>query len=478
MTRTSIKNAGLLADWISRRPSAARSTRQRKRTDDDAGGLRFALYGRISTREFQDRGSSLSWQREAARELITGHGAIVAEFFDVGCSRRRSWHTRPQAAALLATLTHPDRAFDAIVVGEYERAFAGDQLLNLIPLFHTNGVQLWLPEANGPIDADNPTHEAIIVLLGAQSKREVLRSRFRTVAAMQAQVRDQGRYMGGRPPYGYRLVDAGPHPNAAHARWGRRLQRLEPDPATAPHVRWMFAQRLTGRSVAGIARALNDNDIACPSGVDPARNRHRSAAGWTLRTVAAILANPRYTGRQVWNRQRTDREPVDASSGGRDDREVMRWNQAQDWVISTRMAHPGLVSEPDFIAAQAIRAARPTGDGATRRYLLAGLVICGRCGRRMDAHWVNGRPGYRCRHGRTSAKPPANGHPKTLYRREDHLLADLTGHIDPGVTSLDGTELARHLRSNEMAIICDDVSCTVSSQAPVAGPSQSQQTLW
>jgi hypothetical protein len=29
---------------------------------------------------------------------------------------------------------------------------------------------------------------------------------------------------------------------------------------------------------------------ACPSAMDPERNRHRSRAGWTLRTVAAILA--------------------------------------------------------------------------------------------------------------------------------------------------------------------------------------------
>jgi hypothetical protein len=29
---------------------------------------------------------------------------------------------------------------------------------------------------------------------------------------MAAQTR-QGRYLGGRPPYGYRLADAGPHPN-------------------------------------------------------------------------------------------------------------------------------------------------------------------------------------------------------------------------------------------------------------------------
>jgi len=30
--------------------------------------------------------------------------------------------------------------------------------------------------------------------------------------------------------------------------------------------------------------------------------------------VAEILANPRYTGRQVWNRQRTDFDPVDPAN--------------------------------------------------------------------------------------------------------------------------------------------------------------------
>jgi site-specific DNA recombinase len=153
-------------------------------------------------------------------------------------------------------------------------------------------VQLWLPETDGPVDSTDPAHQALILLLGAQSKREVLRARYRVLAAMQAQTQEQGRYLGGRPPYGYRLVDAGPHPNPAHARWGRRLQRLEPDPATADHVRWIFAQRLAGYSASRIARDLNIRGVPCPSRADPDRNRHRSGAGWTLRTVATILANP------------------------------------------------------------------------------------------------------------------------------------------------------------------------------------------
>ena len=88
----------------------------------------------------------------------------------------------------------------------------------------------------------------------------------------------------------------------------------------------MFAQRLAGHSAARITQALNDAGIPCPSAADPARNPHRTGAGWTLRTVAAILANPRYTGRQVWNRQRTDFNLVDPANTGLGHRPVQRWN--------------------------------------------------------------------------------------------------------------------------------------------------------
>ncbi len=242
---------------------------------------------------YQDPASSRAWQLDSAKQTIAGQGTIVAEYFDVGCSRRLPWAERPQAAAALATITAPDRPFDALVVGEYERAFHGDQLTDLATMLTAHGVQLWLPETRGPVDLDSPTHQALIMLLGHQSNREILRARFRTTMAMRAQAREQSRHLGGRPPYGYRLVDAGPHPNAAHARWGRRLHRLDPDPVTAAYVRWIFTQRLTGCSAAAIARALNDRGVPCPSSHDTARNPHRRGDGWTLRTVAEILANPR-----------------------------------------------------------------------------------------------------------------------------------------------------------------------------------------
>src|SRR5208283_5177378 len=192
------------------------------------GTLRFVFYGRVSTEDWQDPVTSRARQREQAEALVRGHGVIVAELFDVGESRTVAWARRPQAAALVAQLADPDRGWDAIVIGEYERAFYGNQYASMAPLFEHYGVQLWTPEVGGRVDCHAEDHEQTMLALGLSSKREITRTRIRVRTAMAAQTREQGRYLGGRPPYGYRLGDAGPHPNKAHAAWGRRAHRLEP----------------------------------------------------------------------------------------------------------------------------------------------------------------------------------------------------------------------------------------------------------
>jgi site-specific DNA recombinase len=226
--------------WASRLPGAR----------PDRGLDRFAFYGRVSTEGWQDPVTSRARQRDQAAALVAGPGRIVAEFFDTGYSRTLPWVRRPQAAALVAALTDPDRGWDAIVIGEYERVFYGGQYALMAPLFEHYRIQLWTPEVGGRIDFGAEDHEQTMLALGLQSKREIARTRIRVRTAMATQTREQGRYLGGRPPYGYRLADAGPHPNKAHAAWGRRAHRLEPDPDTAPVVRWMFAQRLAGHSAA------------------------------------------------------------------------------------------------------------------------------------------------------------------------------------------------------------------------------------
>jgi hypothetical protein len=43
----------------------------------------------------------------------------------------------------------------------------------------------------------------------------------------------------------------------------------------------------------------------------------------------------------------------------------------------------------------------------------------------MESAWSNGKPAYRCRHGRTSATAPDPSRPKNTYVREDKLLPHL-----------------------------------------------------
>jgi site-specific DNA recombinase len=415
---------GTLAGWA--------QASGRAREPGRAGGcLRFAFYGRVSTEDWQDPVTSRARQRATAEALVRGHGQIIAEFFDAGQSRTVAWARRPQAAALVAALADPDRGWDAIVVGEYERAFYGTQYGLMAPLFEHYGIQLWMPETGGRVDYGCEHDERAMTMLGLSSKREIARTSIRVRTAMAAQTR-QGRYLGGRPPYGYRLADAGPHPNKAHAAWGRRAHRLEPDPQAAPVVTWMFAQRLGGHSTARIARALNEAGIPCPSAADPDRNPHRPGTAWTLGAVTSILGNPRYTGRQVWNRQRTDTQLIDPADVALGHKGVQRWNLPDGWVISARPAHPALVTETDFIAAQAVNAARgpvprstPGLPAGGRRYLLAGILVCGTCGRRMESAWSNGKPAYRCRHGHTSASSPDPARPKNAYVREEIVMAQL-----------------------------------------------------
>jgi len=193
----------------------------------------FAFYGRVSTEDNQDPESSLQWQLQRARALIAPHGGVIGpqfRFFDVGQSRSLPWQRRPEASRLLASLRDPRRGFAAVAIGEPHRAFYGNQFGLTLPLFEHYGVQLWVPEVGGPIDPNNEAHDLVMSVFGGMSKGERNRVKVRVRTAMATQTQMEGRYLDGRPPYGYMLRDLGPHPNPAKA------SRAHP-PTTAPATR-------------------------------------------------------------------------------------------------------------------------------------------------------------------------------------------------------------------------------------------------
>lgn len=129
------------------------------------------------------------------------------------------------------------------------------------------------------------------------------------------------------------IVDAGPHPNPAKAADGKRMHKLALDPEAAPVVERIFAEFLAGRRIFAIAEGLT-RMVSLVGPRTTRRATHRSGIARSKSAVRAILTNPRYTGYQVWNRQRTDEVLLDVENVALGHTSKMRWNPADKWVFS------------------------------------------------------------------------------------------------------------------------------------------------
>jgi site-specific DNA recombinase len=411
--------------------------------------IRVAFYGRVSTEDQQDPEASKGWQMRRAKQLIEPHGGvIVEEFFDIGMSRSLPWKRRPEATRLLAALANPDRGFDSVVIGEPQRAFYGNQFGLTFPVFTHYGVQLWVPEVGGPIDPGSEAHDMVMMLFGGMSKAERTRVQLRTKAAMHDLAASTDRFLGGRPPYGYQLVDAGPHPNPGRAASGQRAHRLEVDPLAAPVVARIFRLYAEGQGLRAIAQRLTDDGEPSPAAHDPRRNPHRDARGWAHSAVRAILKNEAYTGRRVWAKQQKVESLVDPEDVAAGQQTRLRWRKETDWIRPDRRTHPQIVPDDLFNTIRGLLASDAPGEPKTRvsthPYGLRGVLFCAHCGRRMQGAWrtnrddnSTGRILYRCTLRSTrSLVPQLADHPQSLYVREDsilpHLDAWIAGLVTPG----------------------------------------------
>lgn len=184
---------------------------------------------------------------------------------------------------------------------------------------------------------------------------------------------------------------------------------------TAPIAERIFAEYLAGRGLFAIGEGLTSDRIPCPSAYDRARNPHRSGLALSKSAIRAILLNPRYTGHQVWNKQRKDEILIDVEDVAQRHETVMRWNSESGWIWSPQIVHAPLISietyeEVRLIAATGQRAVSVRKPRATPRpHALRSLIFCGICNRRMQGTWNNGRAHYRHGGGGTAGGRAVTG---------------------------------------------------------------------
>ena len=157
----------------------------------------------------------------------------------------------------------------------------------------------------------------------------------------------RGFWVASRVPYGYNklMVQDG----------AKKRPTLEPDPATAPVVKRIFGMAESGKGITDIARTLNDEGIANPTG-----------RLWSKNGVHIILRNETYAGALVWGTKAKDKaEPV-----------------------RVEKAFPAIVSKSQFRRVNKLMRSRAPKRVHPRRvgssYLLSGLVKCKRCNRALS----------------------------------------------------------------------------------------------
>ncbi len=386
--------------------------------------LACAAYIRTSTDDQQSPEDSKRWQLDIVTRLVAPSGGkIVAIYHDIDVTRELPWARRPEASRLLAEAANPHRGWTALVIAEPQRAFSSGQFQLVFPTLTHYGVDLWVPELGGRVDPDSEGHEMLMGLFGGLSKAERRRLPTRTRNAMLAHGA-AGRWLGGRPNYGYRLVDTDmPHPQRQKASAGIKLRTLVPDPETAPIVRRIFEMFDQG-SYRSIATTLEREGHPSPGEIGPVRHA-RSAGVWGGSVVRSILTNPRYLGHQVVGRQRRKDELLDPLDPAAGTTSRQHWQVPEVWVTSDEPTWPALVDRELWDRVND-RIQNTRGPGrrhpraAEGKYVLAGLVRCAACGSSMHGATLKNKPYYRCNAQRPDYADTA--HPKTTAVREERIL--------------------------------------------------------
>lgn len=126
--------------------------------------MNYAFYGQaITTDRAAARLDRARQRAEAAARVQRVGGRIVVEYFDVYRDRYTGLGYRRQARRLLAATQDEKRAFDALIIADRYTALTANQYGDLLFICHEHGFQLWLPEIDEAVDADNPEHQAVMM---------------------------------------------------------------------------------------------------------------------------------------------------------------------------------------------------------------------------------------------------------------------------------------------------------------------------
>ena len=301
-----------------------------------------ALYARVSS-DRQDVDLSVAAQLRALRDHAEKNNYLVArEYVDEAESGRVA--DRPQFRKMLDEASAEDAPFEEILVWKFSRfTRKREHAVAFKSMLRRRGIRVVSITEHADDSPTGKLMEAIIESVDEFYSENLAQE----VARGMRESASRGFWVASRTPYGYARV---------YVQDGvKKRPRLEPDPDTVPVVERIFALAEAGKGITEIARTLNADGIANPTG-----------RPWSKNGVHILLTNEVYTGTLQWGVGAKDGAPP----------------------VRVEDAFPAIVSKELFTRVQGLmrsrapRRAHPRRVGST--YLLSGLVKCRSCRRALS----------------------------------------------------------------------------------------------
>jgi DNA invertase Pin-like site-specific DNA recombinase len=360
---------------------------ERHSTNGRGRKLRGVTYLRMSSNKQE---GSIEQQREWAVGACAAENIeTTAEFVDAG----RQGHETSKRAGFLDMLTFcqreqaAGRPVDVIVCwasSRFSRADS-DETSYYRWQFRKAGVRFMLTKMNGLRDWEKGTDRLLGQVEQEATDHHYVRDLASNILRGKLANARAGRWNGGKPPFGYRVVYEVVDPGDEQ-RKKRFRARLVPDEQTAPIVQELFRRYATGtESLHSLCRWLDG------SGVKPARAAGAGAI-WKRNVVRRILANEKYLGDLLYGRERKGKFFCLLDS------EVKERSEADGAPVSPYRKpnnHPPLIDRDTFDAVQTIlaRQRRRTRPDARHVFPLLGLMVCSHCGTPMTGQVYTARGG-------------------------------------------------------------------------------------
>ncbi|MEM9598037.1 MAG: recombinase family protein [Acidobacteriota bacterium] len=204
---------------------------------------------------------------------------------------------------------------------------------------------------------------------------------------------------------------------------------LSPDRQVQAAVRSVFAKFLELGTARQVLLWYRQEDLRLPSPKPASRGYEVVWRAACYSRILAILKNPTYTGTFVHGRRKTKTRVVRGRARKTQGVEVA----LEDWAVVIHDHHPAYITWDQYLRHQQMLKNNSNMQGRTRSAvrggaaLLAGLLRCGRCGRKLQVTYV-GRAGrqlarYVCRSSHVS-------------RAEKKCISFAARKVDQAVASL------------------------------------------